>query len=473
MKTFSKVFRRTCAAVLLACSCFGLAACGEEADPSHTIVFYHTMGDSLQQVLNTAKTKFEAKFPGWKVSHSQIGGYDDVKDAIVADLQGQTQPDLAYCYADHVAQYITTGKVVDLTKYINSTDEIEYTKEDGTTEKELVGFTASEIADFIPGYYQEGLATNFANYDKYGYESTAMFTLPFVKSTEVLYYNADALIAAGIFEFDANGNKVAKVPTTWDELWEDCAILKELYPKSTPLGYDSEANWFITMCEQNGWGYTQATENHYLFNNENTVNWLKQLKGYYDLGYFTTQSDYGSYTSNLFTKGATEGTIFSIGSSGGASHQKSDLFNWGVAPIPGSKVGTKVVNKAISQGPNLVMFKTESDNATEKELMTWEFVKILMDPAFQCSFSIASGYNPARQSSFEIDEYVEFLENDANIVAVTANVAKGMTEQFFTSPAFVGSSTARSQVGTALVYAFTSEKTAEKALQDALAKCGA
>lgn len=473
MKSLSKVLRRTCAAIMLAGACFGLAACGDEGDPSHTVVFYHTMGDDLQTVLKTAISKFETKYPGWKIQSSKIGGYDQVRDAVVADLSGHTQPDLAYCYSDHVAQYLTTGKVVDMTKYINSTEKLAVTAADGTVTEELIGFTAAEIADFVPGYYAEGKATNYANYEKYGYTDSAMFTLPFVKSTEVLYYNADALIAVGEYDFDEDGNKVARVPATWDELWAVCAKVKKMYPKSTPLGYDSEANWFITMCEQNGWGYTQAQGNHYVFNTKGAQDWFDQLKKYYDLKYFTTQNVYGSYTSNLFVTGAETGTIFSIGSSGGASHQASDKFNWGVAPIPGSVVNGKVVNKAISQGPNLVMFQTEDANATEKELMTWEFVKMLMDPTFQASFSIASGYNPSRQASFDIEEYKDHLADDTNIVAVTANVAKSMSDLFFTSPAFVGSSTARTQVGTAIVYVVTGQKTSKQALEDAMSKCGA
>ena len=47
-----------------------------------------------------------------------------------------------------------------------------------------------------------------------------------------------------------------------------------------------------------------------------------------------------------------------------------------------------------------------------------------------------------------------------------------MSNDFFTSPAFVGSSTARTQVGNVLVYSMTGQKTAEKALKDAYTNCG-
>lgn len=488
MKRIFKTFRTL--GLLLVLGIVLLATACSMVDNSKKIIFYHTMGDSLQQVLATAVAKFEAKFPGWTIEHTQVGGYDDVKSAVVADLQGQTQPSLAYCYADHVAQYLTTKKVVDMSKFINSTETIEYTdyeyEMDGEDFKldeegnkivastkvatETVGYSAEELADFVKGYYNEGFATNYADYEKYGYESTSILTLPFVKSTELVYYNKTALVACGIV--DETGK--AKAPETWDELWEDAAIIKAKYPESTPVGYDSEANWFITMCEQNNWGYTSASEPHYLFNQSKQADWLAKLAEYYDAGYLTTQAAYGAYTSNLFTKGAETGVTFSIGSSGGANHQKpaDGTFEWGVARIPASKLfdGT-LVYKAISQGPSLCMFYEDVENADEKALMTWEFVKILLEPEFLAAFSIASGYNPPRESTFDIDAYQDHL-NGTSITAAAAKVASTMVNDFFTSPAFVGSSTARTQVGNVLVYAMTGQKTPEKALQDAYVNCG-
>lgn len=463
--------------VLALCSVV-LVACGDPSDPSNpdtpntpntpdtgdyskTIIFYSTQGDNLQTITSNAIASFEAKYPGWKIDHRQPGGYDQVKDKIISDFQGGVQPDLAYCYPDHVAQYLQTGKVVDMTKFINSTDTVELA--DGTLA--TVGYSAEELADFVPGYYNEGYASNFGGYSNYGFTSSSMLTLPFVKSTELLYYNKSALDELGL-----------PVATTWDELWAQCEAIVNKFPTATPLGYDSEANWFITMCQQNGWGYTSAEGNNYRFNNENTIAWLTEIRDYYDMGYLTTQEDYGAYTSGLFTKGVNDGgLVYCIGSSGGASHQDpAGAFEWGVAPIPGSVQADGSVNySAISQGPSLVMLSAgyNVDNADEKQLMTWLFVKELLDPTFQAAFSIESGYNPCRLSTFDVEQYIEHMESD-NITAAAARVASTMSDRFYTSPAFKGSSTAREQVGTALVYAIQSQKTPAEALEDAYRNCG-
>ena len=448
-------------AVAVTCCCVLLTACNDTAtDYSHTIVFYSSQGDNLQQITQVAINRLQEKFPGWKVQHVQVGGYDDVKEKVISDFQGKQQPDLAYCYADHVAQYLQTSKVVDMSTLINSTATVK-----GAEDKEYaVGYTEKEIADFNQGYYKEGLASNYGDYAKYGYKADAMLTLPFVKSTELMYYNKTALDALGL-----------EPATTWDELWRQAKLIKAKYPTATPLGYDSEANWFITMCEQNGWGYTSANAPHYLFNNANTTAWLKELNDYYNKGYIATQNEYGSYTSALFTKGTDGGAIYCIGSSGGAKHQDpGSAFTWGIAPIPGSKQADGSVNyAAISQGPSLVMFEAGNgvENVDEKKIMTFMFVKELMDPEFQAAFAKESGYNPSRSSVFENEDYAEHM-NGKSITAVAANIAASMSNRFFTSPAFIGSSTARTQVGNVVLYTLKGSKSAEKALQDALANCG-
>lgn len=453
-------------ALMLPAATIVFSGCTPATDYEKTIVFYSSQGDKLQQKTSIAIASFEAKYPGWKVEHIPVGGYDEVKSKVVSDLTAGLQPDLAYCYPDHVAQYLQTSKVVDLNKYMTSDEKIQIKDENGNVTKEYtIGYTQEEIDDFVPGYYQEGYATNYSGYAEYGYSENALLTLPFVKSTELLYYNNDALKSVGL-----------KPATTWDELWAQCATLKARYPKCTPLGYDSEANWFITMCEQNGWGYTSAdANNHYLFNNNDTKAWLEKIAEYYDKGYITTQEDYGAYTSALFTKGVDDGgLVYCIGSSGGASYQATENFEWGVAPIPGSTQPDGPVNySVISQGPSLVMLSGGHNvtNVEEKEKMTFMFIKELLDPTFQASFAIESGYNPSRESVYDIEAYKTHMAGDG-ITAVAASVAVELSDRFFVSPAFVGSSTARLQVGNALLYALTGRKTAEKALADAYKNCG-
>ena len=456
--------------VLLATGCFTiLAACGPSND-DHTIYFYSTMGDSLQIYADQAIASFESQYPGWTVEHTQPGGYNEVREKIKQEYQAGNQPDLAYAYADHVATYMTYGGVVDMAKFLKSTDTVTYTYKDDNGEEQTVttgvlGYSDAELENFVEGYMEEGKAVNFADYDKYGFNDNSQVMMPFSKSTELMYVNKTALDACNL-----------PIATTWKELWAQCATIKQRYPTATPLGYDSEANWFITMCEQNGWGYTAPQGNHYLFNNTNTQNWLAELNANWEKGYVTTQDDYGAYTSGLFIKGADEGgLIYCIGSSGGASHQDpSGAFEYVIAPIPGSEQADGTVNySCISQGPSLVMLTGAKgvSNPEEKQQMTWLFVKELLKAEFQAQFSIASGYTAMRTDAYDLEVYKNHLAG-SSITAKAANVASSdhVSDWLFASPAFVGSSDARDQVGTALLAAMKG-RDPEKALKDAIAAC--
>ena len=392
-----------------------------------TIKFYHTMGANLSEVLEDYIVEFNKLYPNITIEHTQVGGYDDVRKTISTELMALNHPNLAYCYPDHVALYNMAGAVVTLDQFINNTAVVE--RADGTTE--IMGLTAEQKADFIEGYYNEGMQ----------FGDGKMYTLPLSKSTEVFYYNKTF--------FDQHG---LEVPKTWDDLEALCARIKEIDPNCIPLGYDSEANWFITMCEQLGTDYTSSTAPHFTFDNEANQAFVKEFREWYDAGYVTTQEILGSYTSSLFT--TTDGTrsYMSIGSSAGATHQRPSAgtdgnypFEVGIAPIPQVNPENP---KAISQGPSLCILK--KDNPQEV-IASWLFAKFLTTNVdFQAEFSMASGYVPVIKSVGEHPVYKNFLnkaDGGAQIAALSAKVCMEQVDSYYTSPAFNGSSVARDQVG--------------------------
>jgi multiple sugar transport system substrate-binding protein len=251
-------------------------------------------------------------------------------------------------------------------------------------------------------------------------------------------------------------------------MWEVCAQILAIDPTCYPLGYDAEDNWFITMCEQMKSGYTSATGEHYQFNNDANKAMIKQLREKYQLGYFTTQELYGSYTSNLFVnqKPGEARCYMCIGSSGGASYQMSNngtddgtfAFEVGVAPIPQYDQNNK---KVISQGPSLCILKGK-DTSAQEIMASWLFVKFLCtNVEFQAEFSMASGYMPVLKSVTENEVYAAWLAKGNGyeyLVAKCVQVGIEGRDNYFISPAFNGSSTARVQVGELLIWCM-SEKT--------------
>lgn len=396
-----------------------------------TVKFYHTMGSNLTTVLNYYIEEFNKIYPNIHIQSESVGGYDDVRDQISTEITVGNQPNIAYCYPDHVALYNLAGVVATLDELIAS--DVKVTRADGSTE--ILGLTDAQKADFIEGYYNEG--TQFGD--------GLMYTMPFSKSTEVLYYNKSF--------FDANG---IAVPTTWDELAAVCAQIKAIDPTSIPLGYDSEGNWFITMTEQYKSPYTSASGDHFLFDNDQNKAFVKEFMDWYKKGYLTTQTLYGAYTSGLFVSDKAPRSYMSIGSSAGATHQRptaladgSYPFEVGITTIPQVDANNK---KVISQGPSVCIFNKANP---QEVIASWLFVKYLTTSVeFQAEFSMASGYVPVLKSVGQNEAYADFLakaDGGNYISALSAKVCLDQEEAYYTSPAFNGSSTARDQVGGLLV----------------------
>ena len=414
-----------------------------------TITFYHTMSaTNLQPVLDDAIARFNELYPKITVEHKQVGDYDAVRNQIKTELTVGGQPNIAYCYPDHVALYNVAKAVVPMDDLIAST--VEVTRADGT--KEIMGLTEEQVGNYIEGFYNEGRA----------YGDGKMYTLPFSKSTEVLYYNKTF--------FEANN---LSVPTTWDEMEALCETIKGIAPNSTPLGYDSENNWFITMCEQYGSPYTSATKvdgTNYLFDNETNHAFVEKFASWYAKGWVTTKELSGGYTSDAFKKAEGElgKSYMSIGSSAGAVHQAPDQVNGeypfevGIVPIPQVDPANP---KVISQGPSVCIFQQENP---QEVYASWLLVKFLTtDVEFQASFSEASGYVPAIKNVNDDEIYKEFLDSadgfKTGIAAYSAKVCLDQEKAYYVSPAFNGSSTARDEVGLLMQTCFSNyENAADK-----------
>ena len=117
-----------------------------------TIKFYHTMGSNLTGVLDAYIAEFNQLYPNIHVEYTSVGGYDDVRDQVSTEITVGNQPNIAYCYPDHVALYNLARAVQTLDTLIDS--EVVVTRADGSTE--TLGLTAEQKADFIEGYYNEG-----------------------------------------------------------------------------------------------------------------------------------------------------------------------------------------------------------------------------------------------------------------------------------------------------------------------------
>ncbi len=420
-----------------------------------TIVFWHTMGKTVdpalgqQALLEVYIEDFKELYPHITVLHESKGGYNEIRDAINTALPAGNEPHLAYSYSDHVAGYINSGRVLPLNNLIDNKNP-------------EIAFSIDDKNDYVEGYWNEGNV-----YDNAG----TMLNLPFIKSTEVMFYNKTFFNKYNL-----------SVPQTWEQVktvsqqirtiidtHEDFSKLTASEKQAIiPIGYDSESNLFITASEQLNIPYTAIGENNegqILFNNDEAKEMVSFFKEMYDARLLTTKEMLGGgYTSDKFVE---QELFMSIGSTGGTNYNIPDnqAFEVGVAPLPQFDLENA---KVIQQGPNIHMFL--KDNVQEM-IAAWLFLKFITNSENSARWAIATGYSPVRKSSFaEVNSYYENLTNISARQTVFKNVALVAQQQipsYFTSPAFGKSSKARDQVGALIVNVFGNTYSIDEAFSKA------
>lgn len=422
------------------------------------VVFWHTMGASNQELLEAMIASFEKENPDIDVEHAAQGGYTDIESKLLKAIPAKTTPTMAYCYPDHVANYVKSNAAVKLNDLVNDPE---------------VGLSAEELKDYEDtGFWSEGAA-----YDKAG----SIYSVPFSKSTEVLFMNT-TWMQKNKLTVDGTETGAPIVPTKWESddpndltaMFNLCAKIKSIDSNITPLGYDSDDNMFITLAAQYGIPYTSLNEDgtgSIDFVNADAKALITRLKGYYDKGYFKTKGTLpnNSYTSTKFVE---EELIMSIGSTGGTKYNvptadgDEQAFNVEVFRIPQANAENP---KMISQGPSITFFQNSKISDAQVKA-SWKFYKHITNAYNSAAYAIFTGYEPVRESSYESAEYQAHLNNEnpdlftkvANLTATDA-----IKQSYFFSPVFVGSSVARQQVGGIITQVLLGEKTVDKAFEDA------
>lgn len=478
MKKFLAIFLT---ALLCLTTIVTLIACTPDSfeDEGITVELYTNMGGNLSQIVSDYIKEFNNMYPNIKIKHTPIGGqYSDLNTRVDTELGSDKGPALTYCYPDHVAGYMDKGnKVVCLDTYINSTETVPVGKF-GNTQEYPIGLTQEQIDDFFPAFYNEGK-------ESYG-DGTKMYSLPFAKSTEVVYYNQTFFDEHDLKHPDHWFANTANVDEDKTSMEYVCKRILEIDPQSVPLGYDSEDNFFITLAAQletlpeNAGKHLYTTANttnpreHYLFDNPEMREMMLKINKWYQKGYFGTQGTNGGYMSSAFTgqdKNAPR-CYMCIGSTGGATYQvpASDAFDIELGLIPQLNPDQP---RVISQGPSICMLRNENNMTKDQLLASWLWLKFMTtNEFFQARISMANGYSPVLksvlQNEYYYDNYLSLPEgqsNDDRVKAMAVNQCLAQSNAYFTSPAFPGSAEARTQVGTLLVNCIQEKGTDEQLSQ--------
>ncbi len=446
------------------------------------IQFWHCIGHDKMRNLERIINKFNEDHKntdGYQVKAYQIAGaYDDLHDAVKTKLQAGYVPSITMGYPDSFAEYIgsngeSKSKILNLNSFINNDSS----------------FKAS---DFVTEYYNEGT----------GYQYSGTYSLPLYKSTEVMYYNKTAYESSAFYKAhkdETYGNYGAKIsdPSTWD--WDTLVYVAGEIQKENKntsdfhaLGYDSDSNLFISQMAQRGIPYTTATEtgntsdekkaSHFQFGSivneefkadDDLVSFTTEIYNLTKAGTLVTQGSYGSYASDLFKK---KKVMFTIGSTGGSAYNEpGEAFTCGLSKVP----AYHNIQKYIMQGPSLCFFNT---NDSKKEAAAWDFyVNYVADAQNNAELALENSYDPVKKSSYETDSYKEWVsdgktetgaeDTSAELKYRIPALTSTLKESYMTSPVFIGSSTARTQIGKLISFTKENGGNVSKAIETAWTNC--
>ncbi len=445
-----------------------LAACGEKYD----IEFWYS--NSKTEYFDGLGEQFEEYYfekTGLSINVGMIykGSYDPTLEATKTAIIAGNQPNLVMGYADHFADYLSNKALQELDSFI-AADTAESTRSqyDAMSADDLL-WNQEDTRDFERG----GFWDDSTCYDAAG----TVYSLPFAKSTEVMFYNNDVVKAYA----ESIGTTVSLVNL---KDWDTIVSISEFAGQK--FTYSSASNLVITLLEQAGSPYTSFDEatgkgtNLFIDGGANETaakatvnNWFTKVE---DSLYILPTGTYGSAVISQETADGGKPEIWmEINSTAGASYysnkyldedgkETGDTFDLQVGDMPQLRNNDQNYNstthKVISQGPSIAMLssdgvlklKDEEGEVVEvkENDLTWDFMKWLTLAETSAQISMDFGYVPARRTAASVSSYEDYLTKDTTIVSAI-KLARTQASQglLYVSPAFVGSSDSRSAIYTA------------------------
>ncbi|WP_100374251.1 ABC transporter substrate-binding protein [Bacillus sp. FJAT-45037] len=386
-----------------------------ELDSEVEIDFWHAMNGPHEEAVNAIIEEFNDSHEFITVKPVGQGSYNDLQQTIMASARANNLPVISQVTTNVIPDYVENNFVQSLDPYVYD---------------EEIGFSEDELNDVID-IFRESSSWN-----------GEYVTVPFSKSTRILYYNQDVLDEYG---FD--------VPESWDDIKEISEAVKA--DGMVGMGFENAYEMeFEALLLQMGGEYIDegAMEAH--MGSEEGVQAMTFIKDMIDNGLARTAGE-DQYMSNPFGRGDV---ALYIGSSAGLPHVAAAAdgnIEWGTTVLP-----THEEKEAVGfAGNDIIMFDQATD---EEKAAAWEFMKHITSTDVTANWAMDTGYLPVRYSSYDLDEYQAFIEEQPKYAAAGEQFDAG----FFTGRV-PGGNTIRNIVIEELEEILLDRKTVEEGLQSA------
>ena len=176
------------------CSSFLFSSCGRIEEDPNKIIFWHTFGQEIENVVQNKVDEFERLYEEHTGEEITVeleyqGGYDEILDKIERGFAVGNIPTIAVAYPDHVADYLALE--TDGQQWVYNLEDFFDDPEIGFSSQDYLNPSLKGAEDFVPSFLDEG-----SHYIKEG-----IYSLPLMKSSEILLYNEE-LLALVLSDYD-------------------------------------------------------------------------------------------------------------------------------------------------------------------------------------------------------------------------------------------------------------------------------
>jgi len=353
-----------------------LVSCGGErisGDGPVEVLFWHAMGGPLGDFLEDSLIpEFNSTHPGIVVLPVNMGNYRALCQKLLASVLAGDTPVVAQAYETWTDQLVRGDALVPLDSLM-ALDDPEITRR-----------------------WEEDIFPVFRENNTF---DGRVYSFPFNKSLQAVYYNADLMDSLGLVPARTN-----------DEMRELLMALTsdgngdgDLMDPGDRWGtaFNPGVGLFENLLLQNGGRLISSDGRSTAFNSPEGVAALQYLM---DLIYvdgtarlssgYNYQNDFADGTVALI-QGSTVSLAFLETQWERMVENGEHPFTLGIAPLPAGRDSAVII-----AGTNVILFRTDP----AREAAGWEFIKWFTEPRQQARWSAASGYLPATRSSLAAPE---------------------------------------------------------------------
>lgn len=335
-----------------------------------TMFYPVAVGGPLTKLVDKLVQDFQTENPDIKIKAIYSGNYSDTMTKAMTSLKGGNPPHLSVILSTEIYTLIDNDAIVAFDDLVTTDAEQQW------------------LNSFYPALMENSRTAG------------KTWSIPFQRSTIVMYYNKDAFRAAGL--------DPEMPPATWDELvtMGKKLVKKDASGKVAQWGLEIPSTgypyWmFGALSRQNGEVLMNDAGNEVYFNKPGVVEALEFWKALgQEHGVMPEGTiEWGTLRSDFLE----QKTAIMWHSTGNLTAVKKNAsFDFGVAMLPAKKErGTP------TGGGNFYIFKNSSP---EERAAALTFIKWMTQPARTAQWSIGTGYLATRADAYESAELQEYVK---------------------------------------------------------------